>query len=173
MDPSDQPRVLPRLEAIASRPRLPEGYGVPDDSAGLLSWAAVAARFAEVQVYWIGTTHPHGRPHAVPIWGAVVDGYFFCEGSPDTRWGRNLSHQPAMNVHAAIGELCVMVAGEVERVTALEDALFTRVAEEYAAKYAYRPATSQGMCVLHPQVAFAWDHFPSSVTRWHFRPVAR
>jgi hypothetical protein len=171
MADSGESFVIQPLQPIAGRPHMPEGYGVPQTNEGLLDWRDVHARFAAVKVYWIGTTWPDGRPHAIPIWGAFIDDHFFCEGGPDTRWGRNIAANPLMNAHAEIGELCVMIDGAVTRVESLEPALFERVADAFAAKYPYRPESSAGMCVLRPRVAFAWDQFPGSATRWHFGPA--
>ncbi len=51
------------------RPEMPEGYGVPDSSDGLLDWSDVEARLLAAPQYWMATTRPDGRPHVVPRWG--------------------------------------------------------------------------------------------------------
>src|SRR5262245_21909451 len=83
-----QPRghVAPR----ASRPRMPEGYGVPAGDEGLLPWSFARERLESAPNYWIGSTGPDGRPHAMPVWGAWVEGALYFGTSPQTRTGRNL-----------------------------------------------------------------------------------
>jgi hypothetical protein len=54
-----------------------------------LAWADVAARFATEPCWWIGTTGSSG-PHAVPIWGVVVDDVLYFYGEPDTLRSRHI-----------------------------------------------------------------------------------
>src|SRR3712207_5164688 len=86
----DQERQHARSEPTPDRPFMPAGYGVPTTTEGMLPWSHVSERMASALNYWIGTTRPDGRPHAVPVWGAWVDETFYFEGGPDTRRGRNL-----------------------------------------------------------------------------------
>ncbi|WP_432478575.1 pyridoxamine 5'-phosphate oxidase family protein [Nocardioides sp. GXQ0305] len=50
-------------------------------AARTASWVEVADRLAATRSYWLGTCDPGGRPHAVPVWGAVLrsDLYMFSE----------------------------------------------------------------------------------------------
>ena len=73
-----------KQEPTAGRPDLPRGYGIPEDIEGLVAWGDVTGWLEQTKVFWIGTTSPDGRPHAVPIWGAWLDGKFFFEGSPSS-----------------------------------------------------------------------------------------
>ena len=155
-------------EPRAGRPYLPEGYGVPKDDTGLMPWSKARAALEQAKIYWVGTTRPDGRPHAVPIWGAWLDNTFFFEGSPATRRGRNLAANPAIVVHIEQGNLAVMVEGHAEALTALDPALFTRVADSFAARYQYRPESGEGFYAVRPQAVLAWDEFPVSATKWTF-----
>ena len=150
-----------------SRPHMPEGYGIPKDSAGMLTWQDLQEPLQTAQIYWVGTTRPDGRPHAVPIWGAWVDDSFYFEGSPETRRGRNLAANPAIVVHIERGNLAIMIEGSAS-MTDLDAARFALVADAFAAKYSYRPSSSEGWHVVRPQVVLAWDEFPKSATRFHF-----
>src|SRR4051794_36156625 len=113
-------------EPKAGRPYLPEGYGVPNNDVGLMPWSKPREALEQARLYWVSTTRPDGRPHAVPIWGAWLDNTFYFEGSPETRRGRNLAVNPAVVVHIERGDLAVMVEGVAEVVHELDPALFAR-----------------------------------------------
>ncbi len=163
----------PRL----TRPWMPKGYGVPDDEAGMLPWSYAGERLAGALTYWVGTTRPDGRPHAMPIWGAWVDDTFYFEGGPDTRRGRNLAANPAVVVHIESGEDIVILEGTAEAITTPDPALAARVADAFAAKYlpkfGYRPDPESwnqgGLYAVRPRVVFAWNEFPKTATRYLFR----
>ena len=155
-------------EPRAGRPSMPEGYGVPQDDAGLMPWSKAREALEQARLYWVGTTRPDGRPHAVPIWGAWLDDTFFFEGSPETRRGRNLAANPAVVVHIERGDLAVMVEGRAEILHAMEPELFARFADAFAARYSYRPETGEGVYAVRPKTVMAWDEFPGSVTKWTF-----
>jgi hypothetical protein len=57
----------------ASRPYMP-GYGILDakSGSGLLPWSVAVERLTEARNYWIATTRPDGRPHAMPVWGSLA-----------------------------------------------------------------------------------------------------
>jgi hypothetical protein len=160
-------QTLP-LEPRASRPQMPEGYGVPKGDAGLMPWSKARAALEQARLYWVSTTRPDGRPHAVPIWGAWLEDSFYFEGSPQTRRGRNLAANPAIVVHIERGDLAVMVEGVSEVLHMIDPTLFARIADSFAARYAYRPETGEGMYVVQAKVVLAWDDFPASATRWVF-----
>jgi len=155
-------------EPRAGRPHMPEGYGVPQNDAGLMPWSKARAALEQARLYWVSTTRPDGRPHAVPIWGAWLEDTFYFEGSPQTRRGRNLAVNPAVVVHIERGDLAVMVEGVAEVQHALDSTLFARIAESFAARYAYRPETGEGMYAVRAKVVLAWDEFPTSATKWIF-----
>lgn len=81
-------------EPRASRPKFPQGYEAPTDEAGLLPWSHARTRLEQAQNYWVCTATREGKPHATPLWGAWVDDRLYFEGSPATRWGRNLPPTP-------------------------------------------------------------------------------
>jgi hypothetical protein len=155
-------------EPKRSRPQLPDGYGVPPGEEGMLRWSHVQARMAEARNYWITTTRPDGRPHAVPIWGIWVDDRFYGSGAPETRWARNIKQNPNALVHLEDGTQVVRVEGAVTVLTS-ENApadLLQRLDDAYDAKYGMRPGTP--LWELQPRAVLAWTEYPATVTRWTF-----
>ena len=57
-----------------------EEYGehrVGTDAAERQSWASISRRIGESDLYWLATTRPDGRPHAVPIGGSWHEDHLF------------------------------------------------------------------------------------------------
>jgi nitroimidazol reductase NimA-like FMN-containing flavoprotein (pyridoxamine 5'-phosphate oxidase superfamily) len=158
------------------RARLPDGYGVPNDDEGLLPWTWAVERLERAVNYWFSTTRPDGRPHAVPAWAAWLDGALYFDGSPETRRNRNLARNPAIVVHLESGSEVVIVEGEAHPVGRPDRDLAERLAAAFAAKYGpshgYSPSPDQwdegGLWRVRPRVAFGWEQFPKTVTRWRF-----
>ncbi len=167
-------------EPKASRPRTPgPGYGVPEGGEGLMPWSRVDERLREARTYWIATASAEGRPHAVPTWGAWVDGTFYTEGGG--RKVRNLRANPAVVVHLESGEDVAIVEGEATEISRPERALFERIDAAYGAKYGYKPSDNLsgpedvpypdgGLFAVRPRVVFAWSRFPEDVTCYTFDP---
>jgi nitroimidazol reductase NimA-like FMN-containing flavoprotein (pyridoxamine 5'-phosphate oxidase superfamily) len=164
------------VEPRRSRPKMPDGYGVPTDEAGLLPWSWAVERLEKARNYWFSTTRPDGRPHAMPAWAVFLDGVLYFEGSPETRRARNVTQNPAISVHLESGDEVVILEGEARAVgkpdRALAERLSASFTEKYAASHDYRPAPDQwdegGLWAVRPRVAFAWNEFPKGLTRWHF-----
>jgi hypothetical protein len=156
-------------EPKVSRPRMPDGYGVPDDMKDALSYDHVRERMAAARNYWVASVNPNGRPHARPIWGGWIDDLLYLEGSPETRTMRNITDQGWASVNLDSGDEVVVVEGPVEVVGKMEPALFQRLADQMEGKYkSYRPESGDGMRRLTPKKVFAWTSFPKDVTRWTF-----
>lgn len=155
-------------EPRASRPRFPQGYEVPTDKTGLLPWSHARARLEQAKNFWLCTASPQGRPHAAPLWGAWVEDRLYFDGSPTTRWGRNLAANPFASVHLESGSDVVIVEGRIEAVADVGEALAGRIADSFAARYdGFRPE-GRSFLTLVPRVAFAWSRFPDDATRWTF-----
>ena len=158
------------------RPRMPAGYGVPASDEGMLPWSHASELLGSALIYWIGSTRPDGRPHAMPLWGAWVDETFYFEGGRDTRRGRNLAANPAVVVHVERGDDIVILEGTAEEIAGPDPALAARLVDAFAAKYharyGYRPEPEQwregGLYTVRPRVAFAWNAFPQTTTRYRF-----
>jgi hypothetical protein len=172
----DQKHPSARLEPERSRPVLPEGYGVPTGEEGMLPWSWAVERLENARNYWFSTTRPDGRPHAMPAWAVWLDGVLYFEGSPETRRARNLAANPALVVHLESGDEVVILEGEGHAAGKPARALAERLAAAFTAKYGashdYKPAPDQwdkgGLYAMRPRVAFAWNVFPTGLTRWRF-----
>jgi len=155
---------------------MPDGYGVPTSSAGLLAWSDVEHRLRTAKHYWLSTVRPDRRPHSVPRWGVWVDGRFYYDGAPTTRHVRNLELNPAVTLTLESGTEVVIVEGESAATRADPDDLGTRLAEaftKYAPEYAPGPESwageqGGGLRVITPRRAMAWFAFPADCTRFSF-----
>ena len=156
---------------------MPEGYGLPTSTEGLLAWADVEARLVASLSYWLATVRPDGRPHVVPRWGVWLDGGFWYDGAPTTVHATNLDANPACSLNLENGNQVVIVEGESVATRADADTLGARLAEAFA-KYhdsGYSPGPDSwagehggGLRVLTPRRALAWFSFPGDATRFRF-----
>ena len=160
-------------EPHADRPHVP-GYGIPESTDGMLTWAWAVERLEHAIVYWLATTGADAAPHVIPIWGAWVDGRWYVEGGP-TRWQRNLRENPQLAIHIEIGDEVVIVEGTATELVApaspLADTILAGFAKyKVAVDYEADPAnwSSGGLWELRPVRAFAWSVFPTDMTRFRF-----
>ena len=165
-------------EPSSDRPRMPDGYGVPDHHEGLVDWADVEERLERAPVYWMATTRPDGRPHVVPRWGVWIDRRFWYDGSPDTVHVRNLTQNPACALHLEDGTQAVIVEGMAAPSEPPTPDLAISLSDAFKAKYAelgYSPepdawsrGDAGGLVVFRPHKAMAWFDFPGDVSRFTF-----
>ena len=159
------------------RPEMPDGYGLGpvkgDDD--LISWAAVEEKLRDARNYWVSSTRPDGRPHAMPVWGIWMEGAFFFSTDPQSRKGRNLATNPEVVVHLESGDDVAILEG---RIAVESDAqVLERVDQVYYAKYRFHTMgeeAAEGLVYrLKPRVAMAWleSSFPTSATRWKLREL--
>ena len=160
----------------ASRPDMPDGYGVPATADGLLRWADVESRLIASRHYWLTSVRPDGSPHSVPRWGVWVDGRFYYDGAPTTRHVRNVEANPACTLTLESGTQVVIVDGQSQATRADAAGLGTRLSEAFA-KYRpeYAPEADSwadeagaGLRVIRPHRALAWFAFPHDCTRFEF-----
>ncbi len=157
---------------------MPEGYGVPGTSEGLLEWPDVEDRLTASPQYWMATTRPDGRPHVVPRWGVWVEGRLWYDGAPTTVHARNLARNPACTLHLEDGWKAVVVDGTSVPATSPGAEFGARLAAAFAGKYADRGYEPQpdawegeaagGLTMFVPIKAIAWFDFPTDVTRFRF-----
>lgn len=161
----------------SDRPELPDGYGLPHTSDGLLAWPEVEARLRDSANYWLSSVRPDGRPHSVPRWGVWLDGAFYYDGAPTTRHTRNVEQNPAVTLTLESGTEVVIVEGESHSTRAEPDDLGARLAAAFG-KYAdsgYAPEPDAwagqdggGLRVVTPRRVMAWFSFPTDCTRFTF-----
>ncbi|GAB4449720.1 MAG: pyridoxamine 5'-phosphate oxidase family protein [Chloroflexi bacterium OHK40] len=138
-----------------SRPQFPTGYLAGDLSeTTMLTWEEVRQQLEHTRIFWLGTVRPDGRPHATPIWGAWVGDTYYWDGSPDTRWARNLAANPAIVVHVEREGLAIMVEGDVQ-FGDVDAPTLDSIAASYSARYPYRPDHTEGWYIVRPQRVFA------------------
>ncbi|MEI7555150.1 pyridoxamine 5'-phosphate oxidase family protein [Candidatus Chlorohelix sp.] len=160
------------IRPIAGRPNFAPDYGLDTaDDIQLLEWEWVTEKMTLSHNYWIGSTRPDGKPHAMPVWGLWLEGTFYFATGRTSRKGRNLLQNPEAVVHLESGDEVVIFEGRVEEFN--DPALFERFAEAYGQKYAgFKPAYDPANLYLKliPRVAFGWleKDFANSATRWQF-----
>jgi hypothetical protein len=152
------------------------GYGVGRARRGLLPWKAAVARLARSHNYWLVTTRPDGRPHAMPVWGLWLADRFYFSSGRRSRKTRNLVADPRCIVCTERADEALIVEGVAAAVT--DAAVLAALAEPYRRKY--RPWTLDldlgPVYEVRPRVVFGVFErsFPRSATRWTFpAPPAR
>ena len=160
-------------EPRPSAPRIPASYGVPTDGSGgeRLPWSWAAERLVAARNYWVCTTRPDGRPHAVPMWALWLEGAVWFSTSRDSQKARNLAERPSIVVHLESGDETVILEAEAEEVTDREAR--ARFADEYEQKYDHRPDPddeSTPVYVVRPRIAQTWleSEYARTATRWVF-----
>jgi nitroimidazol reductase NimA-like FMN-containing flavoprotein (pyridoxamine 5'-phosphate oxidase superfamily) len=155
------------------RPMMPADYGIkePKSGSGLRSWSETTGKIAAAHNYWIGTTRPDGRPHAMPVWGLWLNESFFFSTGRRSRKALNLAHAPYLVVHLESGDDVVILEGTAREVT--DQALLAEFVEAYDKKYSFRPDpkdANNAYYTLDLRVAFAWleSDFVGGATRWQF-----
>jgi nitroimidazol reductase NimA-like FMN-containing flavoprotein (pyridoxamine 5'-phosphate oxidase superfamily) len=147
-----------------------EGYGVPEDDDGMLSWSWAVERLERARNYWVSTTRPDGRPHAMPVWGLWLEDAFVFGSGRDSAKSRNLAANPAIVVHLESGDETVILEGLAEPVLDME--LEQRVDEAYGPKYDWKPDASDSTpwWAVRPVRAYAWNEstYPRSATQFDF-----
>lgn len=157
---------------------MPDGYGIPETTDGVLPWERVESALIESVHYWVATTRPDGRPHVVPRWGVWLHDTFWYDGSPDTVHARNLIADPRMVLHLESGEHAVVLEGSAAPSEPVGADLGRQLSERFAVKYAERGYAPEpdawsgphagGMVTFQPHKALAWFDFPNDVTRFRF-----
>jgi nitroimidazol reductase NimA-like FMN-containing flavoprotein (pyridoxamine 5'-phosphate oxidase superfamily) len=161
-----EPEALP-LDAPAT-------YPFPKSREGLLPWSRVEELLAAAPNYWLATVRPDGRPHIAPIWGGWLDGAFYFQGAPDSRWARNLRTNPHVSVHLESVRDVVIVDGEASHIVT-DSGLAARLVEDWERKYGdpeHPPqADTFGIYRLRPRTVRAWGEALNDGARWIFGDV--
>jgi len=136
----------------------PADYPFPKQEDKMVSWSRAKDLLEQSRYYWLATLRPDGRPHVAPLWGAWVGDVLYFDGSPETRWGRNIAANPAASVNLESGNDVVIVEGTVEFL--ITDAeLSAHLVSLWTEKYGrYQPeADTRGIFRLRPRSARAWS----------------
>lgn len=154
------------------------GYGVPDDTEGLLPWAWAEERLVRNRNYWVVTATSDGRPHSLPVWGVwrPDPAAFVFSCAPTARKARNMAVNPQVCVTVDDTVECVSVEGRAAVVSdhAAQDAAI----DVYVVKY-WEPDKRAEMAdflrqnalwVVRPERAFAIiereEEFAARATKW-------
>ena len=148
-----------------------KGYGVRETEEGMLQWGWAVERLTAARNYWVATTRPDGRPHAMPVWGIWLDGAFFFGSGRNSAKTRNLAENPAIVIHLESGDETVILEGLAERV--LDGELEQRVDTAYGPKYDFTPDSSgesDPWFAVRPKRAYAWMErdYPGTATQFDF-----
>jgi hypothetical protein len=92
-------------------------YGAPKRGERFVEWSHVTERLVSAEAYLLSTVTPRGQPHAVPIWGCLVEGELYLEaGAPETVKNGNLQSNRSVAVHLDGTNDVVIVSGTAEDV---------------------------------------------------------
>jgi PPOX class probable F420-dependent enzyme len=160
-------------EPPARRPYMP-GYGIAgaDEGRGLLPWSWAEERLTRSRTYWVVTTWPDGRPHAMPVWAVWDEGAVWFSSAVDSRKVRNLRRDPRCVVATEDGQQPVAVEG---RATVVDDErLLRRFLDLANAKYdasmdlAFLDPAVNATVRVDPSVVIGLDDddFGDTPTRW-------
>jgi nitroimidazol reductase NimA-like FMN-containing flavoprotein (pyridoxamine 5'-phosphate oxidase superfamily) len=160
---------------VTDKPRMPAAYGMGAATSApgeRLTWERAKELLAASRNYWVCTTRPDGRPHAMPVWGIWLDGSLYFSTGRDSRKALNLATNANAVVHTESGDEAVIVEGTAEEVR--DVSIMEQVLSAYEKKYGLRPdlsALDSVFYVVKPRVVFGWlePDFPESATRWRIK----
>jgi hypothetical protein len=160
---------------VAHRARIPAGYAETAPTAPpqtRLPWATVENWLVGARTYWVTTTRPDGRAHAVPLWGIWRDGALYFSTGAGTATAGNLAVNQAAIAHPGNGDQVAIIEGVADRVT--DHGVLDDFAADYLTKYHWTvdPAAPPGPIYrLTATRVISWDADDSLVetmTRWEF-----
>jgi nitroimidazol reductase NimA-like FMN-containing flavoprotein (pyridoxamine 5'-phosphate oxidase superfamily) len=152
------------------------GYGIagPDQGSGLLHWSWAAERLTAARNYWVASSCPDARPHAMPVWGAWDDSTLWFTSAIGSRKVRNLRADPRCCVTTEDASDPVIIEGTARIVTDI--AAIQRVVDLMNAKYHsgmtldFLDPARNATIGVRPRRVFSMLHgdFTGSATRWSF-----
>jgi hypothetical protein len=162
-------------QPIPRRPRIPDAYGKTRSDAppgALLGWATVEEWLLTARTYWLTTTGPNGRPHAVPLWGVWIGHALGFSTGAETTTARNLATNTWALAHPGNGEQVAIIEGTVEGFP--PGLALTDFAERYRRKYdwAFDPDAPPGPIFrLVADRVLSWNaeaDLVQTMARWEF-----
>jgi hypothetical protein len=152
------------------------GYGLrpAGEGTGLLPWSWAQQQLESSRNYWLATSWPDGRPHAMPVWGMWHEDEFWFSSSKPSRKARNLMANPHCVVATEDAENPVVIEGTARLITSPPelDLMLTLENTKYSTSYGIEmldPALNASFRV-RPVWAFGLKSgdFTGSPTRWEF-----
>lgn len=165
------------LSSVVTEPYLEDG-----DRAA--PWTRAMDELHRASTFWVGTVHPTGRPHVVPVLAVVRGGTLHFAAGPSTQKARNLAQDPRVTITTSGDAVDVVVDGVVDAVR--DDQALTDVAAAYGSKYGWQVEVREGRLYgdgaptagpppydvyrLTPHRAFGFPTIDDAPpTRWRFR----
>src|SRR5262249_38291987 len=147
------------------------GYDLLDaqSGAGLLPWSWAAERLTNAHNYWLATTRPDGRPHAMPVWAVWLDQRLYFSTGRRSRKARNLSASPHCVVGTERADEAVIIEGTAEPVG--DPARLRPFYDAYKKKYDWdMESMNEPIFVVRPRIVFGFTEadLRGSATRWVF-----
>lgn len=140
-----------------------------------IQWSDVAPRLASARNYWLATVDAEGAPHAVPVWGAVVNGALHLYTERRTTKAHNIARDPRVVVHLESAEEVVIVDGTLDDLGQPSEhpAVLKALDDKYPTPEdaGYLPSNEPAFDVLYrlrPARARLWElaDFEGSQRRW-------
>jgi hypothetical protein len=143
-----------------------DGYGLPS-----LDWSRARKGLSgpptDAATFFLGTTGPHGRPHAAGVGALYLDGDLYFPSGPGTRKAHNLAANPACTVSVRADGIDLVFEGKAVWVTD------TQTLERTAAMYREGgwPAEVEGDAFTAPFSAPSAGPPPWHLYRFTFHTV--
>ena len=158
----------PRID----RPAIPAEYGITK-ATEFVEWSRVEERLGADRLYWVVTVGRSGRPRVRPIDGLYVDGTIYVGGSPKTRWVHEMVENPPVTIHLDGTEEVLIVEGDAEVLTGIDEELSAALAAASNAKFPeYRMTPdfyrANGAIAIRPRKVIAWTDITRDPTRFRF-----
>ena len=157
-------------EPKAERPFMP-GYGISEESEGILPWSWAEERLSSSRNYYLATTRPDARPHVMAVWGVLFGARYYFSTGEGSQKARNLRTNPECVVATDVLTEAVILEGRVKKATGPK--ILQEFARVYKQKYDWEMDPNGGdIYVLQPAKVFAFkegaDDFAQTATRWTF-----
>ena len=141
----------------ASLPKYIEGYKLPVTLKNSLTWEYFSNKMDESQYYWVNTVNKFNEPHSVPVWGIWFENRLLCDGSPKTKWVRNMIKNPKVVVHIPSPTEVCMVEGKTRIID--DDELTKEMWDilDSVFRKKYGQLFGSPYIMVEPSKVLAWD----------------
>ena len=152
----------------AGRPNLP-GYGIDQDSKGLLPWKWAEQVLSKTSNYFLATVRGDSSPHVMPIWGVWMDSAFYFSTGKNSVKARNLAANPSCVLCPGGADEAVIVEGMAKKLR--DKKKLAKFATVYFKKYRWDiSGMNEPVFVIQPRAVFGQIErtFTKTATRWMF-----